>query len=70
LTGPIWSRVSHEGIDLVKKMLAFDPEKRISAASAISHNWILKNTETIVIEEVFNSEALKNLKDFRAENKL
>jgi hypothetical protein len=51
-------------------MLAFDPEKRISAASAISHNWILKNTETIVIEEVFNSEALKNLKDFRAENKL
>jgi hypothetical protein len=30
----------------------------------------LKNTETIVIEEVINSEALKNLKEFRAETKL
>lgn len=32
ISGPIWSRVSGEGIDLVKKMLTFDPEKRISAS--------------------------------------
>ena len=47
-------------------MLTFDPDKRISAAQALSHSWIVKNTETIVIEEVINSEALKNLKNFRA----
>jgi hypothetical protein len=51
-------------------MLSFDPEKRISAAKAIVHPWILKNTETIIIEEVLNGEALKNLKNFRAETKL
>lgn len=51
-------------------MLTFDPERRISAFDCLKHNWITKNTETIVIEEVINSEALKNLKIFRAETKL
>jgi calcium-dependent protein kinase len=32
ISGPIWSRMSSDGIDLVKKMLTFDPDKRISAA--------------------------------------
>ena len=32
ISGPIWSRMTAECIDLVKKMLTFDPEKRISAA--------------------------------------
>ena len=70
ISGPIWSRVSTEGIDLVKKMLCFDQDKRISATQVLNHNWIHKNTESIVIEEVINSDALKNLKDFRAETKL
>lgn len=51
-------------------MLCFDPDKRIAATSALRHTWLLKNTESIVIEEVINSEAMKNLKDFRAETKL
>ena len=70
ISGPIWARISSEGIDLIKKLLCFDQDKRISASQAIHHPWILKNTETIIIEEVINSEALKNLKDFRAETKL
>lgn len=32
ISGPIWGRISPEGIDLVKKMLTFDPDKRISAS--------------------------------------
>jgi hypothetical protein len=47
---------------LVRKMLTFDPDKRISATSALSHSWIQKNTENILIEEAIHSEALKNLK--------
>ena len=70
MSGPIWSRVSADGIDLVKKMLNFDQEKRISASQAIQHQWIFKNTENIVIDEIINSEALKNLKDFNASTKL
>ena len=37
ISGPIWSKVSVEGIDLVRKMLMFDPEKRISANAAMTH---------------------------------
>ena len=62
VSGPIWSRVSAEGIDMVKKMLCFDAEKRIGASAAIGHPWIVKNTETILFEEFINSDALKNLK--------
>lgn len=70
VSGPIWSRVSAEGIDLIKKMLCFDAEKRITAAQAINHQWIVKNTETILFDEFINSEALKNLKEFNASSKL
>ena len=37
ISGPIWSRVSSEGIDLVRKMLTFEPEKRIAATIALAH---------------------------------
>jgi calcium-dependent protein kinase len=70
ISGPIWSKVSTEGIDLVRKMLQFDPEKRISAQLALSHQWIVTNTESILLNEVIHSEALKNLKEFNASTKL
>jgi len=70
IQGPIWQRVSSEGIDLIKKMLTYEADKRISAPQALAHQWIVKNTEMLLIEEAFNSDALKNLKDFRAESKL
>ena len=31
LSGPIWKNVSKEGIDLIKKMLTYDANNRISA---------------------------------------
>ena len=51
-------------------MLTFDPDKRISAAQALAHPWTVKNTENLIIDEPFNADAMKNLKEFRAENKL
>jgi calcium-dependent protein kinase len=66
----IKGNISPEGVDLIKKMLTFDPDKRISASAALTHQWIIKNTELLLIEENFNTDAMKNLKDFRAENKL
>ena len=32
--------ISKEGIDLLKKLLTYEPEKRISAADALQHPWI------------------------------
>jgi hypothetical protein len=34
MSGPIWSRVSPEGNDLVKRMLCFDTDRRITAQQA------------------------------------
>lgn len=39
---PEWDEVSDEAKDLVKKLLAYDPAKRISAADALMHPWIKK----------------------------
>jgi calcium-dependent protein kinase len=70
ISGPIWSRVSQDGIDLVKKMLTFDPERRITAQNALLHTWIQNNTESMQIEDAQHSEAMKNLHSFNAQNKL
>jgi calcium-dependent protein kinase len=40
LSTPEWKGVSHDAIDLVKKLLTFDPHKRISAEQALKHFWI------------------------------
>ena len=37
--GPVWQRVSLEAKDLVLKMTERDPEKRITAAAALTHPW-------------------------------
>ena len=42
LSGPIWKNVSKEGQDLVKKMLTYDSNARISAEDALQHPWIKK----------------------------
>lgn len=39
ITGNNWKNVSKEGIDLVKQMLKYDPESRISAKDALAHPW-------------------------------
>ena len=61
MSGPIWSRTSHDGLDLVKKLLCFDPDNRITAQASLHHNWIVNNTENIPIDEVMHNDALKNL---------
>jgi calcium-dependent protein kinase len=46
---PEWDEVSADGKDFVKKMLAYDPAKRISASDALQHKWI---KEKAVAEKV------------------
>jgi len=40
LDEPEWDEISEDAKDLVRKMLEYDPAKRISAASALQHQWI------------------------------
>ena len=39
-----WETISYQAIDLVHKLLEYDPEKRISAAQALQHEWILEKS--------------------------
>jgi calcium-dependent protein kinase len=70
LDEPEWDDVSEEAIDLVKKCLTYEPEKRITAGEALDHAWFKKFAKGEKIKKSLASNALKNLKNFRAEQKL
>ena len=70
ITGSQWKLISKEGIELVKQMLKYDPETRISAKDALNHPWVKMQSELASKNENISQqtlEALTNLKDFRAE---
>lgn len=61
--------MSREAIDLLKKMLTYDPDRRISAEESLKHAWITKKAfEEVDNEAILN--ALTNLKNFNVEKKL
>ena len=68
--GPLWSKVSQTGKDLVKKLLQKSSDKRISAKDAMGHPWLKQNTENIVIDEEIRCDALKELSNFRGKLKM
>ena len=70
LDEPEWDDVSGEAIDLVKKCLTYDPEKRASASEALEHPWFKKFAKGEKVKKSLASKALSNLKNFRAEQKL
>ena len=64
-----WDTVSSLAKDLVQKLLEFNPSKRISAAEALTHQWLLsKNTKSV--DKNLSMKCLKNMKKFHAERKL
>jgi calcium-dependent protein kinase len=42
ISGNEWSAISAEAKDLVKQMLKYDPNERITAQAALNHEWIKK----------------------------
>lgn len=59
---PRWKHVSGAAKDLISKLLEMDPNKRISAADAMSHPWfqIRKSTNN----EIDLTGSLSNMKKF------
>lgn len=70
LDEPEWDDVSEEAVDLVKKCLTYDPDKRISASDALDHPWFKKFAKADKVKKSLASRALGNLRSFRAEQKL
>jgi len=47
LTAPPWNSVSESAKDLIRKLLSYDPTKRLSAEEAFNHPWIADDTEVV-----------------------
>ena len=64
-----WKKKSRDAIDLLKKMLTKEPEKRIGAAEALAHPWLRKiGKQHVEKKEIIN--ALTNLRNFKIVGKL
>ena len=70
LDEPEWDDVSEEAVDLVKRCLTYDVDKRISASEALDHPWFAKFAKAGKVKKLSASKALTNLKNFRAGQKL
>lgn len=62
---PEWDDVSEEAKDIVKRLLAYDPAKRISAADALQHKWIKTQSTKEKVEKTMATKTLSNLRNFR-----
>lgn len=63
-----WSEISKGGKDIIKKMLTYDPNKRISAEQALQHEWV--KDKLYVDSNIKSDKVLKNLMKFRADYQL
>ena len=63
-----WQSISKEAKDLIKKMLTYDPSKRLSVSDCLNMPWH-KNKDSAQ-NTVLNTKILKNMQNFRAEYKL
>ncbi|KAB2023203.1 hypothetical protein ES319_D06G000900v1 [Gossypium barbadense] len=63
-----WPSISEGAKDLIRKMLAKDPKKRITAAQALEHPWLKEGGDAS--DKPIDSAVLSRLKQFRVMNKL
>ena len=63
ISGNEWAGISADAKDLVKQMLTYDPNLRISAQEALNHEWIKKKFhQKVDLQATFN--ALGNLRAY------
>jgi serine/threonine protein kinase len=59
----IWTQRSSQCKDLIKRMLTYDPESRISCQEALDHPWVRQKVH-IELSPLHMNEAISNLKAF------
>lgn len=65
----VWDNISDEAKDLIRRMMTYDPESRITAVEALAHPWFGKYIDEVDATEAV-TKALENLKTFKAEQTL
>jgi calcium-dependent protein kinase len=68
-TESIWNKISDEARDLIRRLMTYDPESRITASEALAHPWFSKYIKEEDATEAV-TKALENLKTFKAEQTL
>jgi calcium-dependent protein kinase len=70
MSSPEWSKINKNAKDLVKKMLEYNPDKRISAKEALAHPFFSKISKLInTVAEPELSSVLRNIRHFNAKEK-
>ncbi|CAK8569737.1 unnamed protein product [Lathyrus sativus] len=63
-----WPSISASAKDLIRKMLSYDPKKRITASDALEHPWMKEGGEAS--DKPLDNAVLIRMKQFRAMNKM
>ena len=66
----IFHSITDSALDLIKKMIEFDSDKRISAEEALKHPFILLSDSNSLIDEKTANDILNNIKNFYVNEKL
>lgn len=56
-----WNDISPEAIDLIKKLLELDPERRITAKEALKHPWINPQQKNVTPPKIISPELTKSI---------
>jgi serine/threonine protein kinase len=59
-----WSHISPEAVDMIKKMICVNQQKRWTAHQLLSHPWMLKEDESLAIKSL--NESIATMKKFNA----
>ncbi len=60
-----WKCVSDDAKNFIRKMLEYDPAKRMSAEEALNDPWIVKHKDSDEADKPLLANALENMKNFR-----
>ena len=60
--------VSDKALDLLKKLLTYDPKERITAEAALTDKWFMKLKATKTMDNEHLLKCLQNLKKFQVES--
>ena len=63
-------QLSSESVDLMKKLLEKNPDKRISSQEALNHTWIKKYAPHTKVNKAFSKKIYKNLSNFCEKSQL
>mmetsp|Transcript_6221 Transcript_6221/g.16602 ORF Transcript_6221/g.16602 Transcript_6221/m.16602 type:complete len:565 (+) Transcript_6221:103-1797(+) len=65
LEGEFWDRVSPGPKDLIRQLLKFSPEKRLTAAQVLEHPWLIQQQqECIPVDRQVVANVLSNIEQF------